>query len=79
MRSKVMSLKEMVATSQQETSTLHASLADWQQKVLHKRHESNELDSCLQLLKQSQADKAVHAQVSARQSSCCSASVTLYC
>lgn len=64
-----MSLKETLGTSQQEASTLHASLADWQQKVMHKRHESNELDSCLQLLKQSQADKAVHTQVSARQSS----------
>ncbi len=65
MRQKAVSLKQSLNESQIEESTLQASLAGYEQRAEHLHSKSKQVDSHIQLLKQSHANEAGRLQVSA--------------
>lgn len=65
MRQKAASLRQSLNESQVEESTLQASLAGYNQRVEYLHSKSKQLDSHIQLLKQSHANEAGRLQVSA--------------
>ena len=70
-RQKAVSLRQSLNESQIEESTLQASLAGYKQNAEHLHSQSKQLDSHIQLLKQSHANEAGRLQVSANPVASC--------
>lgn len=64
-RQKAVSLKQSLNEAEIEESTLQASLAGYKQRAEDLHSKSKQLDSHIQLLKQSHANEAGRLQVSA--------------